>query len=78
MSRAGLGKTSQTQTRSKIMTTFNIDTADDRELAAEELEIVAGGLPSIPDLIDYTQKLADATGGEAFFAQVNRLVRRGG
>ena len=28
------------------------------ELTAEELEIVADGLPSIPDFIDYTQKLA--------------------
>jgi hypothetical protein len=75
MPRAGLGKTSPTQTRSKIMTTFNIDTAaDDRELTVEELEIVAGGHPILAAL-EVAKMLADATGGEGFFAQVNQLVR---
>ena len=57
------------------MTTFNIDrNADVRELTAEELEFVAGG-NIIVDMITVAQALADATGGEAFFAHVNRLVR---
>jgi hypothetical protein len=57
------------------MTTFNIDTAaDDRELTAEELEIVAGG-NIIVKVLEAAQKLAEATGGEAFFAHVNQLVR---
>jgi hypothetical protein len=56
------------------MTTFNIDTsAQDRELTAEELEIVAGG--NIFLALEGAKMLADATGGEAFFAQVNKLVR---
>ena len=58
------------------MTTFNIDrNADVRELTAEELEIVAGGLPIGTGPDRAVRWLADATGGEAFFACVNKLVR---
>jgi hypothetical protein len=58
------------------MTTFNIDAAaDDRELTAEETEIVAGGLVPLWTIICATKMVADASGGEAFFAQVNKLVR---
>ena len=57
------------------MTTFNIDTAaDDRELTAEELETVAGGNPLLT-LLEGVKMLAEATGGEEFFAKVNKLVR---
>jgi len=56
------------------MTTYNTNTAaDDRELTAEELEIVAGGLWM--EVVAAAQALAEATGGEAFFAHVNKLVR---
>ena len=56
------------------MTTFNIDTETNvREFTAEELEIVAGGMPIIP-IPTRLLRLAD-TGGEAFFAYVNKLVR---
>ena len=56
------------------MTTFNIDTAaDDRELTAEALETVSGGI--IMEVLEGAKMLADATGGEEFFAKVNKLVR---
>jgi hypothetical protein len=42
-------------------------------LTAEKLEIVAGGL--IMEIFEGAKMLAEATGGEAFFAQVNKLVR---
>ena len=57
------------------MTTFNIDTETDvREFTAEELETVAGGMIVIGPY-RAVRWLADATGGEAFFAYVNKLVR---
>ena len=56
------------------MTTFNIDTAaDDRELTAEELEIVAGG-NIIVKVLEAAQKLAEATGGEGTSPRRPRLA----
>jgi hypothetical protein len=56
------------------MTSLNIDTAaDDRELTAEELETVSGGIWQ--EVLEGAKMLAEATGGEEFFAKVNKLVR---